>query len=302
MSLFLLGHATTPDKLKLTHSVTSDVDTYVSYIDYSDANPPVVQEMNKEAHTFTTAGTNDILAGVTDAAQRRVVKQISIINVHASIATNVSVILDAIDGSDYQIAETVTLQPGEAFKYEEGLGWFKTATTTAPLANSTNKSTASQAFSTTDAYVTGSNVRIDALGTPVIGLLYDCSFDMVKTAGTGAMVVIVRVGTAGTTADTARLTFTMDAGTSAADTATFVVRAMFRAVGASAVLQGRITMANSGPTATGFRDGSPTLGIQQVTSGTFDSGVANSQIGISFNGQTAFSGTAQLVEAEMVKR
>jgi hypothetical protein len=55
MSLFLLGHATTPDKLKLTHSVTSDVDTYVSYIDYSDANPPVVQEMNKEAHTFTTA-------------------------------------------------------------------------------------------------------------------------------------------------------------------------------------------------------------------------------------------------------
>jgi hypothetical protein len=125
---------------------------------------------------------------------------------------------------------------------------------------------------------------------------------MAKTAGTGAMVVTLRVGTAGTTADTARLTFTMDAGTSVADTAVFVVRAMFRAVGASAVLQGRLMMVNSGPTATGFRDGSPTLGVLQVTSGTFDATVANSIVGLSFNGSTAFAGTAQLVEAEWVRR
>jgi hypothetical protein len=80
------------------------------------------------------------------------------------------------------------------------------------------------------------------------------------------------------------------------------VHAMFRAVGASAVLQGRMRMTNAGPTVTGFRDASPTLGVVQATSGAFDAGVANSIIGISFNGSTAFAGTAQLVEAELVQR
>lgn len=128
MSVFLVGHATTPDKLKLITSAAGDIDTMVSYIDYTDADPPVVVDMNNESHTITTAATTDILAGVTDAAKRRVFKNVSIVNTHATISNNVSVILDDIDASDYQIAETITLAPGEAFKYDEGHGWFKSAT------------------------------------------------------------------------------------------------------------------------------------------------------------------------------
>jgi hypothetical protein len=291
------------DLLRVVTGSAADLDCVVSFLEASQASPPVPDWPETQFTNIVTATTTTILAA-PNASSIRKIKGVSIVNTHASVSTTVRVIIERTGPVNWDLFNTVTLAAGESLTFTEGLGWFHNKPTASVPVGSTNKSTASQAFSTTDAYVTGSSVTLAALGTPVVGLMYDCSFDMVKTAGTGAMVVIVRVGTAGTTSDTARLTFTLDAGTSAADVATFVVRAMFRTVGAgtSAVLQGRITMANSGLTATGFRDASPTLGIQQVTSGGFDSTVANSVIGVSFNGQTAFSGTAQLVEAELVKR
>ena len=301
MLLALVGHATTPDKIKLVTSAAGDVDTFATYMDCDDSSPPVPDPPGNESHNITTATTTDIVAGVADAAKRRTVQSLFIRNVSSSITNDVTVVVDDIDGNDYEIWKS-SLAPGEQLTFVEGIGFFEASASPAVTQNWTNKSTASQALSTSEVYLTGSNVRLDALGTPVIGLMYDCSFDVVKSAGTGAMLVRVRVGTAGTTADTQQLLFTMDAGTSAADTAVFVVRAMFRAVGASAVLQGRVVMTNSGLSATGFRDASPTLGVMQVTSGAFDSGVANSIIGVTFNGQTAFAGTVQLVEAELVQR
>jgi hypothetical protein len=295
--LLLVGNT---DKLQLVTSAAATVDVVASYMDASNAVPPVVQgdSSGTQLTAITTATTTDIVA-TPAASEIRRIKALHIRNKHATTATDVTVVLDR-SATDYELHK-VNLAAGEALEYIEGVGFFELAAS--PVVPSwTNKSTASQAFTTTDAYVTGSSVRLDALGTPTIGLLYDCSFDMAKTAGTGAVVVTVRVGTAGSTADTARLTFTMDAGTSAADTAEFRVHAMFRAVGASAVLQGRMRMTNAGPTVTGFRDASPTLGVVQATSGAFDAGVANSIIGISFNGSTAFAGTAQLVEAELVQR
>jgi len=301
--LILVGHATTPDEIDVVTGSAADVDVHVSYIDCSDASPPIPDPPNKTNTLITTATTTAIVTAPTNAAKRRNVKTIHIFNKDTIDSTDITVIFDANAGGSDVTLHKANLAPGEALEYAEGVGWFEIAASPAAVIG-TNRSTGSQAFSTTDAYVTGSSIALAALGTPVVGLFYDCSFDMVKSAGTGAMVVTVRVGTAGTTADTARLTFTMDAGTSVADVATFVVRAMFRTVGSgtSAVLQGRITMANSGLTATGFRDATPTLGIQQVTSGGFDSTVANSIIGVSFNGATAFSGTSQLVEAELIKR
>jgi hypothetical protein len=295
--LLLVGNT---DKLQLVTSAAATVDVVASYMDASNAVPPVVQgdSSGTQLTAITTATTTDIVA-TPAASEIRRIKALHIRNKHATTATDVTVVLDR-SATDYELHK-VNLAAGEALEYIEGVGFFELAAS--PVVPSwTNKSTTSQAFTTTDAYLVGSSVRLDALGTPSIGLLYDCSFDMAKTAGTGAVVVTVRVGTAGSTADTARLTFTMDAGTSAADTAEFRVHAMFRAVGASAVLQGRMRMTNAGPTVTGFRDASPTLGVVQATSGAFDAGVANSIIGISFNGSTAFAGTAQLVEAELVQR
>jgi hypothetical protein len=288
------------DKLQLVTGSAATVDVVCSYMDGTAAAPLVVQgdTSGTQLTAITTATTTDIL-GTPAASELRRVLFMTVRNKHATTSTDVTVVLDR-SGTDYELYK-VALAPGETLEYIDGTGFYELAAS--PVVPTwTNKSTASQAFSTTDAYVIGSSVPLAGLGTPTIGLMYDCSFDMAKTAGTGAVVIIVRVGTAGSTADTARLTFTMDAGTSVADTAVFVVRAMFRAVGGSAVLQGRCMMVNSGPTTTGFRDATPTLGVVQATSGTFDSTVANSIIGCSFNGSTAFAGTAQLVEAELVQR
>jgi hypothetical protein len=148
-----------------------------------------------------------------------------------------------------------------------------------------------------DTYVAGSSIAL--LSTvPRIGTLYQCTFDVAKTnAGTAAPIIIVRFGTNGSVADTARLTFTFPAQTAVVDVGMFTVWALFRAIGASAVLQGRASLIHDGGTGgiTGLsiRPG-PTL---QVTSGTFDSTVANSIIGVSVNGGTSAVWTVQLVEA-----
>jgi hypothetical protein len=291
----------TSDLIRMVTSTTGDIDVHASWIDLASGTVSAGR-----TNTNVTTATTTTIVGSPAASTSRNVKTLHIQNVHASTAMTVTI--QHFDGSTSIDLETVTLAAGERIAYVEGVGFRIVDVNGVPRAattlTATNKSLTSQAFSTTDTYVTGSNVRLDGLGTPVIGLMYDCSFDMAKTAGTGAVVVTVRVGTAGTTADTARLTFTMDAGTSAADVAEFRVHAMLRSVGGgtSAVLQGRMRMSNNGQTVTGFRDASPTLGVLQVTSGGFDSTVASTQIGISFNGSTAFAGTAQLVEAELVKR
>lgn len=152
-----------------------------------------------------------------------------------------------------------------------------------------------------DTYLTGSSVAFLSV-LPRVGTLYQCTFDVAKTAaGTAAPVIIVRMGTLGTTSDAARLTFTFPAATAIADVGTFSVWALFRTVGAgtSAVLQGRANLIHKG-TATGLTglsiEPGPTV---QVTSAGFDSTVASSIIGLSVNGGTSAAWTVQMVEANL---
>jgi hypothetical protein len=125
-------------------------------------------------------------------------------------------------------------------------------------------------------------------------------FDMVKTgAGTATPIAIVRFGTAGTVADTARLTFTFTAGSAAVDTGIFELWAHWRTVGTSSVMVGVMSL-NHALAATGLTTGGTGGQFQvSVVSSAFDSTVANSFIGVSFNGGAAFDGTCSLVEAEM---
>jgi hypothetical protein len=163
--------------------------------------------------------------------------------------------------------------------------------------NLPNRSTAAQGPGfATDTYLTGSSISIPP-GVLKIGAMYRCTFDVSKTAaGTATPIVIVRFGTNGTTADTARLTFTFTAGTAAADVGMFDIYALFRTVGASGVMQGRARITHN-LSITGIVNlVSPTL---QVTSGAFDTTVANSIIGCSVNGGASAAWTVQLVEAEL---
>jgi hypothetical protein len=163
-----------------------------------------------------------------------------------------------------------------------------------------NFSTANQTGFAADTYLTGSGIAIPG-GLVKAGTMYRLVFDMVKTAaGIAAATVIVRFGTAGTTADTARLTFTWGAGTAAIDTGTFEVFVHFRNVGASAVAVG-ICRCTHALAATGLvSTGASGTGILLVTSGAFDSTVANSIIGVSFNGGASFSGTNVVVQSQLI--
>lgn len=163
----------------------------------------------------------------------------------------------------------------------------------------TNRSVTSQSLTTTDAYLVGSSIAIPS-GAPYVGTIYHLVFDVVKSAGTGSPVITVRYGTAGSTADTSRCAFTFGIGTSVADTAVWDIYCNFRTVGAStsAVIQGNAALTCNLPT-TGF-GGTTSIKAVQTTGGGFDSTVANSIIGVSFNGSTAFAGTVQLVRAELI--
>lgn len=160
-----------------------------------------------------------------------------------------------------------------------------------------NTSTANQTGFAADTYLTGANLAIPA-GLLKVNTQYYACFDMVKTAaGTAAATVIVRIGTNGTIADTARLTFTFGAGTAAIDTGLFEVWLAVRSVGAAGVIQGtcRCTHALA---ATGLvSTGASGTGILLVTSAGFDTTVPSSTIGISFNGGASFSGTNTLVQS-----
>lgn len=163
-----------------------------------------------------------------------------------------------------------------------------------------NCSVANQTFAAADAYVTGSNVLIPS-GRLQAKSFYTARFQITKTSTTGSTgtpVITVRLGTAGTTADTARCTLTFAAQTAVADVGLIEVFATFRTVGSgtTAVLQ-----------AVGILDhqlattGLSTLNssVQRFTSAGFDSTVANLQIGFSFNGGASFAGNTDLVQAEL---
>lgn len=162
-----------------------------------------------------------------------------------------------------------------------------------------NKSVAQQgAGFSADTYLTGSNITLPT-GAPVVGTTYRLVFDITKTAaGTATPIISIRFGTNGSTADTARLTFTFGAGTAAVDTGRFEVLVTFRTVGSgtSAVAAGIATLVNN-LTTTGISNAVKALSV--VSSG-FDSTPANSIIGASYNGGASASHTVQLVRAELV--
>lgn len=163
----------------------------------------------------------------------------------------------------------------------------------------TNKSTGNQTGFASDTYLSGSSISIPVGRLIAAGFKYRLRFDMVKTAaGTAQFTITIRVGTAGSTSDTSRLSFAFAAGTAAVDTGVFVVEVLIRNAGASAVGVGYCSCQHH-LAATGLiSTGASGSGILIVTSSSFDATVESLIIGASVNGGSSFSGTNVLVEAE----
>lgn len=114
-----------------------------------------------------------------------------------------------------------------------------------------NFSTASQApTATTRTYITGSLITVPT-NKLQIGTCFYWGFSMTKTAaGTATSTIDIAVGTAGTTADTARVSFTKPAGTAAVDEAWCEVRCISRGpLSASGIFVGQFIMMHNGNTA-----------------------------------------------------
>lgn len=107
-----------------------------------------------------------------------------------------------------------------------------------------NGSTTSQSLSaTTRTYLTGSALSVPS-GKLQVGSQFTWRFNMTKTAaGTATSTIDVAVGTAGTTSDTAVLSFTKPAGSAAADEGFCTIQVICRGpLSASGVFVGEFAM------------------------------------------------------------
>src|SRR6266567_3857228 len=148
-------------------------------------------------------------------------------------------------------------------------------------------------------YVTGSAIAVPT-GKLRIGTFFKWQFDITKTAaGSAASTFDIAFGTAGTTADTARVSFTKPAGTAAADVGIVWITAVVRGpLSASGIVSGNFNLDHVGG-ATGLLGhcAEPNICVNQV-SGPFDVTVASLIVGICITTGAADAITIQQVIAE----
>ncbi len=160
----------------------------------------------------------------------------------------------------------------------------------------TNFSTASQApVATTRTYITGSNLSIGTTKLQ-IGSQFRWTFNMTKTgAGIASSTIDIAFGTAGTTADTARISFTKPAGTAAADEGIVIINCIVRSIGATGVAVGEFTMLHN-LSATGHAV-IPVVVVNTISAG-FDMTVASLIAGVCITTGASDAITIQMVQAE----
>jgi len=160
----------------------------------------------------------------------------------------------------------------------------------------TNFSVASQApAATTRTYITGSSIAVPPSKLQV-GSCFQWKFHMTKTgAGTATSTIDIAVGTAGTTADTARVSFTKPAGTAAIDDGLVTVDAIVRTIGATGVMVGLFTLVHN-LQITGHAI-IPCVVVNTISSG-FDMTVANLIVGLCITTGASDAITIQMVTAQ----
>jgi len=160
-----------------------------------------------------------------------------------------------------------------------------------------NFSTAAQTpAATTRTYIIGSALAIPT-GKLQIGTCFEWLFDITKTAaGTAASTYDIAVGTAGTTADTARVSFTKPAGTAAIDTAAVRITAVCRGpLSASGIFAGNFSLVKNAA-ATAGHSATPSVCLTTI-SGAFDVTTAALIVGVCVTSGASDVLTIQLVQS-----
>jgi hypothetical protein len=281
----------TTDKVQLVSSAAATLDVHVSFMDMTTADPPVVKgsTSGKQNTAITTATTTDILAAPASSTVRNM-KTLNVRNKHASLACDCTVLFNQ-NGTSYELAKQ-TVRAGETMEYIEGVGFFIVQ---GPPAPAPTYSTADQAITTADTYITGSQILLPTGRALVAGTQLVWQFVITKSAGTGTPVWNLRFGT-GVIGDTARITLThLVAQTGVADTAFVTIQALVRSVGASGVVTAGLNLDHQ-LAATGF---ATTANITIAgTSAAFDTTTVTG-IGVSVTPGTASAWTVTLATAEI---
>lgn len=150
---------------------------------------------------------------------------------------------------------------------------------------------------TTRTYITGTQISIPP-GKMAIGTGFRWKFNMTKTgAGTASSTFDIAFGTAGTTADTARVSFTKPAGTAVIDEGWVEINAIVRGpLSSSGVVVGQFVMTHN-LQITGHAT-IPCVSVNTVSS-AFDITVANLFAGICITSGASDAITIQFATAEI---
>lgn len=279
--------ASTTDKIQVITSAAGQVDVHSSWMDLSGTTVTGGRTNTRIA----TAATTDVVAPPA-ASTTRNIKNLKVGNNSASVTNTVTI--QHTDGTNVIILEQATLAPLERMGYEEGTGIRvfdsggreKVVNLALPSGNAATADVTANAAAT---YMTGANLQI---GSRVqAGSFFKWHLRATKTgAGVVAPTIAVVTGAAASTADTARVTHTGAAQTGVTDTAHFEVDAIFRAVGASAVIESFIRMDHTSADGAGFG----TFRYLSANSSSFALGTAD-YIGLNINPGTAGVWTFQHV-------
>lgn len=160
-----------------------------------------------------------------------------------------------------------------------------------------NANTANVTANAADTYLPGSSIAIPQ-GKIKATTIYRCRFNASKTAaGVAAAVLNIRVGTAGTTADTARVSPAFQIQTAAADDGYVDLECVFRTAGATATISAT-GMLNHRGGGTGLVASS--LGFAIAVGSSFDVTTSGLIIGVSLNPGAAAVWTINNVTSDLV--
>lgn len=180
--MLLLTAAT--DKLQLISGAAGSLDVHVDFMDMSQADPPVVKgsTSGRQNTAITTATTTDIAAAPA-ASTTRNIKFLQVRNKSTTVANDVTIQFNQ-NATLYELHK-VTLAPGEALEFAEGVGFYKLAT----IGGDTQyvRKGSDQTFAATSlADVTGMGFAL------VAGGIYEIEYDIIWQTAT----VTVGVGVA----------------------------------------------------------------------------------------------------------
>ena len=136
----MINLASTSDKIQVTTSGAANVEVHASWV---DLNGTTVTPGRTNTADITTATTADVVASPA-ASTIRNVKLLSIINTHATVTSDVTVI--HTDGTVAQRLNKSTLAPGEGLVFSEGFGWQRLNSAGTPVSSNLSAQSDVQTF------------------------------------------------------------------------------------------------------------------------------------------------------------